>query len=142
VLPPLEVDLSGCPAEEGGIYTGRIKSEFPHLPRYVCPAPLTKTQEEELGKLAVAAFRALDCLDMARVDFKLDARDDERPYILEVNPLPGLSPGVSDLVFEAEALGWTHTQLINTILAAALERYPQLASRVQSDPALAAVPQL
>ncbi|MCJ7619872.1 MAG: D-alanine--D-alanine ligase, partial [Anaerolineae bacterium] len=69
VLPPLEVDLSRCPPEEGGIYTGRIKSELPDSPLYVCPAALTEAQEEEVRRLAVAAFRALDCLDMARVDF-------------------------------------------------------------------------
>jgi D-alanine-D-alanine ligase len=137
VLPPLEVDLSRCPPEERGIYTGRIKSELPELPFYVCPTILTEAQEEELQELAAAAFRALDCLDVARVDFKLDARHGEKPYILEVNPLPGLSPGVSDLVFEAEAEGMTHAQLINAIMDAALERYPQLVMRVLPEPALA-----
>jgi D-alanine-D-alanine ligase len=131
ILPPLEVDLSRCPPEERGIYTGRIKSELPELPFYVCPAPLTEGQQAELGKLAAAAFRALGCLDMARVDFKLDSHDGERPYILEVNPLPGLSPGVSDLVFEAEAAGMSHAQLIEAIVMAALERYPELVARTE-----------
>lgn len=131
ILPALEVDLSRCPPEEGGIYTGRIKSELPELPLYVCPAHLTEAQQAELGKLATAAFRALGCLDMARVDFKLDSHDGERPYILEVNPLPGLSPGVSDLVFEAEAAGMSHAQLIDAIVTAALERYPELVGRTQ-----------
>lgn len=129
VFPPLEVDLSDCPPEEEGIYTGRIKSELPHAPHYVCPAPLTDRQVKELSKLAIRTFRALDCLDMARVDFKLDANDSEKPYILEINPLPGLSPGVSDLVFEAEAVGMSHSQLINAIVNEALQRYPHLAHR-------------
>jgi D-alanine-D-alanine ligase len=137
VLPPLEVDLSRCPPEERGIYTGRIKSELPELPFYVCPTALTAAQEEELQALAAAAFRALNCLDVARVDFKLDANHAEKPCILEVNPLPGLSPGVSDLVFEAEAEGMSHAQLINAILDAALERYPQLVMRMVPEPALA-----
>ncbi len=127
VLPPLEIDLSLCPPEENGIYTGRIKSELPNAPRYVCPAPLTDAQVADLSRLAVAAFRALDCLDMARVDFKLDGHEQEKPYILEINPLPGLSPGVSDLVFEAEAVGMSHAELINAILNTALSRYPHLA---------------
>jgi D-alanine-D-alanine ligase len=139
VLPPLEVDLSRCPPEERGIYTGRIKSELPELPFYVCPTALTEAQEEELQGLAAAAFRALNCLDVARVDFKLDANHAEKPYILEVNPLPGLSPGVSDLVFEAEAGGMTHSELINAILDAALERYPELVGMRVRVPALAAV---
>jgi D-alanine-D-alanine ligase len=135
VLPPLEIDLSTCPREERGIYTSRIKAELPTVPRYLCPAALSQAQVDELSELAVAAFRSLGCLDVARVDFKLDAHDSERPYILEVNPLPGLSPGVSDLVFEAEAVGMTHAELINAILVAALERYPELARRVQLVPA-------
>jgi D-alanine-D-alanine ligase len=136
ILPPLEVDLSTCPPEEHGIYTSRIKSELPHLPRYLCPAVLTHAQVEELGHLAVGAFRALDCLDVARVDFKLDAHHGDKPYILEVNPLPGLSPGVSDLVFEAEAEGMSHADLINAILDAALERYPSRARRIEEQPVL------
>jgi D-alanine-D-alanine ligase len=137
VLPPLEIELSRCPPEERGIYTGRIKSELPELPFYICPTALTEAQEDELQGLAAAAFRALDCLDVARVDFKLDARRGEKPFILEVNPLPGLSPGVSDLVFEAEAEGMSHAQLINAILDAALERYPQLVMQPVPEPVLA-----
>jgi len=132
VFPPLEVDFSPCPAEEQGIYTSRIKSELYDLPRYLCPAPLTDAQVKELGRLAVAAFRALNCLDMARVDFRLDAHNGDKPYILEINPLPGLCPGVSDLVMQAEADGMSHAQLINAILNEALKRYPELASKAQA----------
>ena len=57
-----------------------------------------------------------------------------------MNPLPGLSPGVSDLVFEAEAEGTSHAELINAILGAALERYPQLVGTGVRQPALATVP--
>jgi D-alanine-D-alanine ligase len=136
VLPPLEIDLSTCPPEERGIYTSRIKAELPTVPRYLCPATLSEPMVHELSRLAVAAFRSLGCLDVARVDFKLDSHDGDRPYILEVNPLPGLSPGVSDLVFEAEAVGMSHADLISAILLAALERYPALARRTQRVPAL------
>ncbi|HEM62369.1 MAG TPA: hypothetical protein ENO24_08760 [Chloroflexi bacterium] len=135
-LPPLEIDLSTCPPEERGIYTSRIKADLPTAPRYLCPASLSKAQVRKLSRLAVAAFRALGCLDVARVDFKLDAHDREKPCILEVNPLPGLSPGISDLVFEAEAEGMTHAQLINAILDAALERYPHLARQPVEERAL------
>ncbi len=137
IFPPLEVDLTPCPPEEGEIYTSHIKSELYDSPRYLCPAPLTDGQTEELGRLAVAAFRALDCLDVARVDFRLDADDGDKPYILEINPLPGLCPGVSDLVMQAEADGMSHAELINAILNEALERYPELARKAQAVPALA-----
>jgi D-alanine-D-alanine ligase len=41
---------------------------------------------------------------------------------LEVNPLPGLNPETSDLVFLARFMGWTYPQLIDGILQAALTR--------------------
>jgi D-alanine-D-alanine ligase len=65
----------------------------------------------------------MDCLDVARVDFRLDANDGNKPYILEVNPLPGLNPDYSDLCIEATADGWRYEQLINRILDDAIERY-------------------
>jgi D-alanine-D-alanine ligase len=63
------------------------------------------------------------CLDVARVDFRLDANDDFKPYILEINPLPGLNPGYSDLCIEAMAGGWQYEQLVNRILDEAIARY-------------------
>ncbi len=78
---------------------------------------------DELNWLAVAAFRVTGALDVSRVDFRLDANDDFKPYILEINPLPGLSIGISDIVIEAAADGLDHTQLVNLILDTALIRY-------------------
>lgn len=121
IFPILEVDFSPCPPEEAGIYTSRVKTELYKVPRYLCPAPLEDAVAGELRRLAVAAFRATGCLDMARVDFRLDREG--RPWILEVNPLPGLSPGVSDLVMMAEADGMSHTELVNAILNHARRRY-------------------
>jgi D-alanine-D-alanine ligase len=62
-------------------------------------------------------------LDVARVDFRLNAKENWKPYILEINPLPGLSPGISDIVIEAAAEGMGHTELVNMILETALRRY-------------------
>jgi D-alanine-D-alanine ligase len=122
-LPALEVDMTSYPEEEAGIYTSRIKVEMAHDFHYLCPAPLRAEQVEDLHWLAAAVFRVTGCLDVARVDFRLDAHDGDRPYILEVNPLPGLNPGYSDLCIEATAEGWSYEQLINKILDLALERY-------------------
>ena len=122
-LPALEVDLDAYPAEEAGIYTSRIKVEMADEFHYLCPAPLTEDQIEELNWLSAAVFRVTGCLDVARVDFRLDANDGDQPYILEVNPLPGLNPGYSDLCIEAAAAGWTYNELINEILNLAIERY-------------------
>lgn len=65
----------------------------------------------------------MGCHDVARVDFRLDANANDKPYILEINPLPGLNPGYSDLCIEAVADGWSYEELINRILDEAIERH-------------------
>lgn len=122
-FPPLEVDLSRYPQEEAGIYTNRIKVDLVDDFYYLCPAPLEPEMVEELNWLTAATFRVTGCLDVARVDFRLDAHDNNKPYILEINPLPGLNEGYSDLCIEANAAGWSYEQLVNTILEEALDRY-------------------
>ena len=122
-FPPLEVDMSRYPAEEAGVYTSRIKTELVHTFHYLCPAPLPAEAVDELNWLAAATFRVTGCFDVARVDFRLDSHDNDKPYILEINPLPGLNPGYSDLPLEAKAGGWTFDELVNRILEEAVDRY-------------------
>ena len=122
-LPPLEIGLGVYAREEGGVYTHRAKVDLADKLDYVCPARLNQEQVEELNWLAAATFRVTGCLDVARVDFRLDEADGDKPYILEVNPLPGISPGISDLVIEAEAAGIGHADLVNMILDETLSRY-------------------
>jgi len=71
---------------------------------------------------------------VARVDFRLDENDNYRPYILEINPLPGLAPVISDLVIEADAIGIGHTQLVNLILDAAIRRHGLSTGKTTSPP--------
>jgi D-alanine-D-alanine ligase len=122
-LQPLEIELGDYAQDEGGVYTYRAKVDLADKLTYICPARLGADQVEELDWLAAATFRVTGCLDVARVDFRLDEADGDTPYILEINPLPGLSPGISDLVIEAEADGIPHAELVNMILDEALERY-------------------
>jgi D-alanine-D-alanine ligase len=121
-LPPLEVNFESYPQSEGGVYTNRMKTDWAHDFRYLCPAPLDAALLEELNWLTAAVFRVTGCADVARVDFRLDADDGDKPYILEVNPLPGLYPGLSDLVLEADAAGMPYDDLINAILTTACRR--------------------
>ncbi|MBI3912803.1 MAG: hypothetical protein HY327_01210 [Chloroflexi bacterium] len=122
VFPPLEVDLSPVPAEEGGLYTSVVKGKLYEVPKYLCPAPVSKAMRAQLDKLSVAAFNALECFDFARIDFRIDQKTGA-PLILEVNPLAGLQEGISDIVMAAEADGVDYVALINGILNAALQRY-------------------
>jgi D-alanine-D-alanine ligase len=122
-FPALEVDMAAYPPEEEGIYTSRIKTELAHEFHYLCPAPLDDKLLEELQWLTAAVFRVTGCQDVARVDFRLEANHALKPFILEVNPLPGLNAEYSDLCVEAAADGWSYEELINEILNLGAERY-------------------
>lgn len=121
-LPPLEVNLTAF-SEADIVYSNRLKVELAAELDYLCPAPLDAKLVQDLNWYAAAVFRVTGALDVSRVDFRLDANDNLQPYILEINPLPGLAPGISDLVIEAAALGIDHSELVNMILDAALRRY-------------------
>jgi len=121
-LPPMEVDLKPYQQTEG-IYTNRLKTELAEEITYLCPAPLSREQIEELNWLTAAVFRVCGCCDFSRVDFRLDETDSFKPYILEINPLPGLTPVISDLVIEAAAINISHAELVNRVLDAAIRRH-------------------
>jgi D-alanine-D-alanine ligase len=124
-LPPMEVNLQPF-VDSDVVYSNRLKVDLADQLDYLCPAPLDNDMVDELNWLAAAIFRVTGALDVSRIDFRLDAHDDWKPYILEINPLPGLSPGISDLVIEAAADGIQHAELVNKILNAALQRYGML----------------
>ncbi|MGB4594936.1 MAG: hypothetical protein WBI14_03430 [Anaerolineaceae bacterium] len=121
-LPPMEVDLNPYLASDG-VYANRLKTALAAELTYLCPAPIAEVMLDDLNWLAAAVFRVTGALDCARVDFRLDINDNLKPYILEINPLPGLTPVISDLVIEAEAAGIHHMELVNMILNTALSRY-------------------
>ncbi|MEJ2708083.1 MAG: hypothetical protein P8074_10765 [Anaerolineales bacterium] len=121
-LPPMEVDLKPF-LDSDVVYSNRLKVALADQLDYLCPAPLDDDMIDELDWLTAAVFRITGALDVSRVDFRLDVKDNWKPYILEINPLPGLSPGISDLVIEAQADGIQHTELVNMILDTALARY-------------------
>lgn len=125
VFPPLEVDFSPLGPDVAPVYNSEIKSKNPWGPKYLIPAPISAKLTDQIGRLTVAAFRALECYDFARVDFRIRASDNKL-FVLEINPLAGLTEGLSDIVLEAQAAGFGYVQLINGILEAALKRYGML----------------
>jgi D-alanine-D-alanine ligase len=69
---------------------------------------------------ALAAYRALDCRDAARIDLRSDAAG--QPQFLEANTLPGLHPTHSDLPILARQAGIGYHHLIAGIVEAACVR--------------------
>ncbi len=122
-FPALEINTGVFAETEAGLYTNRMKTEYAEEDYYLCPADLEPETVYQLNLLTAAVFRVLGCKDVARVDFRLDQNDGNRPYILEINPLPGLNPGYSDICIEATALGWSYEQLIGRIVELAAERH-------------------
>ena len=122
VLPVLEIDSNVGAGK--GVYNTAAKSYIPGeegAPLYLCPAGILAELETELKSLAVAAFRAINGLDVGRVDFRIGV--DGRPVLLEVNTLPGLNPVVSDLCIQASADGLVYNDLVAEILRLAMGRY-------------------
>jgi D-alanine-D-alanine ligase len=87
--------------------------------RSVTPGRLTPELEDELHDLSLRAFAAFECLDFARIDFRLDAQ--ERPVFLEINPLPTFAPDGSFGIL-AELEGRSLEDLLAEVLCAGLSR--------------------
>jgi D-alanine-D-alanine ligase len=56
----------------------------------VIPAKITKAEMKTVQRLAIAAFQAIDCKGMARVDFLMDPKS-RKIYVNEINTLPGFT---------------------------------------------------
>jgi D-alanine-D-alanine ligase len=122
VFPIMEIDsrIASTP----GIYGHDAKSYdigVTGAPEYICPARIPQRLRSRLVDLALRAAEALGACDVARVDVRLGA--DGRPYLLEINTLPGLNPVISDLCIMAAAEGMVYDDLISEILYLAAERY-------------------
>jgi D-alanine-D-alanine ligase len=86
----------------------------PGAVREVCPAPVAEAFAETLQELAVQAHHALGFgKGYSRVDFRCDASG--TPYCLEVNALPGLTPG-SLVPLAASGAGIAYEDLVETLL--------------------------
>ncbi len=84
------------------------------------PAPLEGATSEEVRRLAIAAFRAIDAAGMARVDFLLGA--DGRVFVNEVNTIPGFTR-ISMYPKLWEASGVPYPKLVDRLIELALERH-------------------
>jgi D-alanine-D-alanine ligase len=87
------------------------------------PAPIPDSAIEEVRRLGAAAFEAVSCEGLARVDFFYTT--DGRVLINEINTMPGLSPA-SYFQKMWEVSGMPFPQLIDRLLQTALKKRPGL----------------
>jgi len=122
VLPIMEIVFHG--SEEHQIYSFLHKLENSDQVTFQVPAVLETTLQARLTKYAKLAFEALGCRDVARIDFRLDGQG--RVNFIECNPLPGLSPGFSDLCVIAESAGLSYKELVGQIMTPAVRRLKKM----------------
>lgn len=123
VLPLAEIDFSAFEAGRPRIVGYEAKwledsFEFHHTPRII-PAPLSKRLTQQVRDLAMAACRALRCFEYCRVDFRLDG--DNRPYVLEVNANPDISPDAG-LAAALQAAGISYRTFVKLTIDNAVRR--------------------
>jgi D-alanine-D-alanine ligase len=91
-----------------------------HGAELLVPADVPAETLAELQRLAVAAFRTIDCAGMARVDFFLTR--DGRVLLNEVNTIPGFT-SISMYPKLWEASGVSYRELVDRLIELAIERH-------------------
>lgn len=89
--------------------------------RLIIPADLPGEVTQEVRSLALAAFRALDCTGLGRVDFFVE-RGTNRVLVNEINTIPGFT-SISMYPKLWEASGLPYRDLITRLIDLALERH-------------------
>ena len=102
------------------LYSLEVKRDYLNQVRYEGPDSIPASVRNLAAWTALGAFRALELRDAARIDFRLD--DNGTPRIIDVNPLPGLSPEYSDLPILYRLSGGDYRMLVLSILRAAFSR--------------------
>lgn len=128
VFPVLELDSSRSVTP--GVYSNASKSlevGQDGAPGYVCPANIEPDLTKKLQNLAVKAHMSLKAIDYSRSDIRLNAEGE--PVLMELNSLPGLTPGYSDLCLEAASEGIEYNDLILDILYLGASRWGMVEPR-------------
>ena len=87
----------------------------------VIPAKIAKAEMKTVQRLAIAAFQAVDCTGLARVDFLMDPRS-RRIFVNEINTMPGFT-AISMYPKMWAASGVTYPELIDRLIQLGIERH-------------------
>ena len=106
------------PAKEFYDYNAKYLDEGSEL---IIPAKLSRAQTKKVQELAVAAFRAVDCSGLARVDFLMDPKSG-KIFLNEINTMPGFT-AISMYPKLWAASGLAYADLIDRLIQLGIERH-------------------
>jgi len=123
ILPIIEFDFSELPSDHPNIISYDAKwnplEESFHRVHAICPAKLTKRLEKKVKAISLEAYRITGCYDYARLDLRITK--DNKVFVLEVNPNPDLTEGVS-FMESAEQYELSFGEALAKIVECALSR--------------------
>ncbi len=122
VLPIPEISFEKLPEGFERFQTDRVKNnpEYYKYLEYIFPARLPDDVMERIREDAKRIFRVLRLRDYGRIDMRVK---DGEYYVLEVNSLPLLVPGYSDIPKAAAQAGMSYDEVIYRIVDSARRRY-------------------
>jgi len=116
--PEASVPGEIVPGTEFYDYSAKYLDEGSQL---IIPAKLTKAETKKIQQLAIAAFKAVDCSGLARVDFLMDPKS-RKIYVNEINTMPGFT-SISMYPKLWAATGVSYPKLIERLIQLCMERH-------------------
>ena len=110
------------PSKEFYDYTAKYLDEGSAL---IIPAKLTKAETKRVQEMAIAAFKAVDCSGLARVDFLMEPGSGKKGgkiYLNEINTMPGFT-AISMYPKLWAASGLSYPNLIDRLIQLGIERH-------------------
>jgi D-alanine-D-alanine ligase len=117
-----EASLPGeiVPSTEFYDYNAKYLDEGSQL---IIPAKFSKAETKEVQRLAIGAFKAVDCSGLARVDFLMEPKT-RKIYLNEINTMPGFT-AISMYPKLWAASGVSYPDLIERLIQLGLERHAE-----------------
>jgi D-alanine-D-alanine ligase len=106
------------PCKEFYDYDAKYLAEGSDL---LIPARITKVEVKNVQRLAIAAFQAVDCTGLARVDFLMDPKS-RKMFVNEINTMPGFT-AISMYPKLWGATGVSYPELIDRLIQFGIERH-------------------
>jgi D-alanine-D-alanine ligase len=118
--PEASVPGEIVPGQEFYDYNAKYLDEGSQL---IIPAKLSKAETKKVQQLAIAAFKAVDCSGLARVDFLMEPKT-RKIYLNEINTMPGFT-SISMYPKLWAATGVTYPELIERLIQLGMERHQE-----------------